>query len=196
MIPHQSWYQQGYRANIVTYTIALLHRLIQFQFPKRNLDLLGIWTRQTVPLAVQRVLLELSELVYDKLTDASRDVENVTQWCKRDRCWESVQTIQYTLSDDIQDCLITQDELRTAVREDKADRRIEKDADAMTKVVGIQAAQWRNIMDFATNKRMVTPDEMLALRVACQLPSKVPNPIQSKKLIALLDRVYEEGYKL
>jgi hypothetical protein len=29
MIPHQGWYSQGYRANIITYTIAFLHKLIQ-----------------------------------------------------------------------------------------------------------------------------------------------------------------------
>lgn len=66
----------------------------------------------------------------------------------------------------------------------------------MTRVVEIQGMQWIDIMEFAINKRMVTPDELIALRVACQLPNKIPNPVQSKKLIALLDRVYEEGYKL
>jgi len=196
MIPHQPWYQQGYRANIVTYTIALLHKLIQAQFPKRDLDLLGIWTRQTIPVAIENSLAELSERVYDNLTDPSRGVENVTQWCKREGCWNSVQTIQYALPDIIQDCLITQDELRTVVRYDKADRRIEKDADAMAKVVEIQSDQWRSIQEFAINKRLVTPDELLALRVACQLPNKIPNPVQSKKLIALLEKVYEEGFKL
>lgn len=196
MIPQQPWYQQGYRANIVTYTIALLHKLIQAQFPKCDLDLMSIWTRQTVPAAVQNTLMELSESVYDKLTDPTRDVENVTQWCKRERCWNNVQAIQYELSADIKGCLITQDEQRSAVRDAKADRRIEKDADAMTKVVEIQADQWRIVMDFSMSKRMVTQDEILALRIACQLPNKVPNPVQSKKLIALLDRLYEEGFKL
>ena len=196
MIPNQPWYQQGYRANIVTYTIAIFHKLLKEQFPKRDLDLMGIWTRQAIPPAVQNALMALSELVYEKLTDKARGVENVTQWCKREGCWSSVQTIPYAFADDIEDCLITHDELRTAVRDAKIDRRIEKDADAMTKVVEIQADQWQGIMDFAMNNRMVSPDELLALRIACQLPNKVPNPVQSKKLIALLDRLYEEGFKL
>ena len=51
-------------------------------------------------------------------------------------------------------------------------------------------------MDFATNRRMITPEEHTALRIACQLPAKVPTPAQSKKLIALLERLYEEGFKL
>ena len=180
----------------VTYTIALLHKLIKDKYPKRELDLTGIWTRQIVPVAVQTALIELSELVYDKLTDPQRGVENVTQWCKREGCWKSVQDVLYELHSNIEDCLIGQDDMRVVVRDAKADRRIELDADAMTKVVEISSVQWRTIMDFATSKRMVNPEELTALRIACQLPLKVPTPTQSKKLIVLLERLYEEGFKL
>lgn len=196
MIPHQLWYQQGYRANIVTYTIALMHKLIQIKYPKQDLDLLGIWTRQMVPVIVQNILKELSELVYSKLTDPAREVENVTQWCKREGCWNSVQSIDYNLPIEIESCLIGKDELRNAVRDAKADMRIEKDTDVMTRIVEIQAEQWQNVMSYATSKRMVSPEELTALKIACQLPLKVPNPVQCKKLIAVLDRLYEEGFKL
>lgn len=196
MILRQSWYQQGYRANIVTYTMAMLHKLIQVQFQKRDLDLIGIWTRQTIPVAVQNALTELSEYVYNKLTDPKRGIENVTQWCKREGCWSSVQNIEYKLPDEIYDCLVGQETMKTVVRDAKADRRVELDADAMTKVVEISPAQWRGAMDFAASKRMITPEEHMALRIACQLPLKVPTPAQSKKLIALLERLYEEGFKL
>lgn len=196
MIPRQVWYQQGYRANIVTYTIALMHKLIKTKFPKRDLDLLGIWTRQMIPATVQNVLKELAELVYNKLTDPMREVDNVTQWCKREGCWSSVQDIDYILPDEIEDCLIGKDEMRTAIREAKVDRRIEKDMDAMTKVIEIQSEQWQSVMSFATSKRMVSPEELTALKIACQLPTKVPNSIQCKKLIVVLERLYEEGFKL
>ncbi len=196
MIPQQSWYQQGYRANIVTYTIALFHKLIKDKCPKKDFDLMGIWNRQAIPAAVQTALVELSELVYDKLTDPQRGVENVTQWCKREGCWKSVQEIEYNLRDDIVDCLIGQEDIRVVVREAKADRRIELDADAMTKVVEITATQWRSIMAFAVGKKMVSPEELTALRIACQLPMKVPTPAQSRKLIVLLEKIYEEGFKL
>lgn len=105
MIPHQSWYSQGYRANIITYTIAFLHKLIKNNYNTRALDLIAIWTRQTVPNIVQEILTELAEKVYFKLTDPSRSVENVTQWCKREDCWKSVQSISYKLPNEIENCL-------------------------------------------------------------------------------------------
>ena len=121
MIPAQSWYQQGYRANIVTYTIALLHKLIKEQFEKQDLDLMFIWIRQLVPNSVKKVLADLAEQVYDKLTDPLRDVENVTQWCKREGCWHSVQNISYVLPPDMINCLIGLDGKKTIINEAKAE---------------------------------------------------------------------------
>ena len=196
MIPQQVWYQQGYRANIVTYTLAVFHRIINAQYPNNELDLMKIWTRQSIPEAVQRALVELSEKVYEKLTDPARGVENVTQWCKREGCWISVQSIQYKLPEAIKDCMVGQEEIRLISRDAKANRRIEMDADAMTTVVQIDAEQWRMVFEFATKNRMMTPEENTAVKIACQLPLRVPSPIQCKKLTILLERLYEEGFKL
>jgi hypothetical protein len=196
MIPHQSWYQQGYRANIVTYTLALLHKLILTQHPGQDLDLMGIWSRQTVPEAIKTAIIELSELVYDKLTDLNREVENVTQWCKREKCWESIQSITYKLPDGTENRLIGKEEMRTAVREARQDTRIVTEAETMTKVIEITPAKWREVFEFATSKRLVNPDEMTAMRIAMQIPAKMPTPTQCKKLLLMIDRLYEEGFKL
>lgn len=196
MIPHQSWYQQGYRANIVTYTMAIMHRLIKVQFPKKDLDLMGIWTRQSLPSVVKNVLVDLAERVYEKLTDPQRALENVTQWCKREMCWISVQNIEYVLPADIESCLVGQDVMRAVVREANADRRIEMELDSVTRVATTNPEQWQNVMEFALSKHMLTPEEHTALRIASQMPTKIPTSAQSKKLIALLERLYEEGFKL
>ena len=134
MVTHQPWYSQGYRANIVTYTIALFHMLIQKQFPGMDLDLMNVWTRQNVPDAVANALTELSELVYDKLTDPQRGVENVTQWCKQEECWKSVQSIDYRLPPEIEACLVGREERKAAEREAMADQRIVSDAEIMTRL--------------------------------------------------------------
>lgn len=196
MVPRQPWYSQGYRANIVTYTIALLYMLIQKQFPGSDLDLMNIWTRQNIPEAVAKALTELSELVYDKLTDPKRGVENVTQWCKQEGCWKSVQSIEYRLSSEIEACLIGRDELKVAEREAKYDQRIDSDTEIMTKIIEISQGQWQNAISFATSRRMITQDEHTALRIACQIPQKMPTPVQCKRLIAVLERLQEEGFKL
>ncbi|MBB6734046.1 AIPR family protein [Cohnella zeiphila] len=197
MVSHQPWYTQSYRANIVTYTIALLHKLIAAQYPDMNLDLASIWARQSVPSPIALALTSLSELVYNKLTDQSRKVENVTQWCKREECWKSVSIIYFDLPSEIKTCLIDKEEKKIAEREAKSDQRMLSGVEIQTKVcTEIAPDQWNAVMKFAMSKRMITPDESTALRIACQIPLKIPTPAQSKKLLEVLERVQEEGFKL
>jgi hypothetical protein len=196
MIPHQPWYQQGYRANIVTYTLALLNKLILTQYPGKELDLMGIWFRQTVSEVIKTAITELSEIVYDKLTAINRGVENVTQWCKREKCWESVLAITYRLPAGTDNCLIGKEEMRTASREARQDTRIITEAEMMTKVVEIAPMKWREALEFATAKRLASPVEMTAMRIAAQIPAKMPTPTQCKRLLVVIDRLYEEGFKL
>jgi len=196
IIPSQSWYQQGYRANIVTYTIAFFHTLIQAQFKNQDLDLMSIWVRQTIPDIAKRVIIELSELVYDKLTDSARPVENVTQWCKREGCWASVQTIEYSLPVEIKDFLIGQEEMRAADRAAKKDQRIVSETNLMTSIIEIPATDWQRALTFAVEKRFASPEEIVALRIAAQIPAKIPTAIQCKRLFTVLERLQEEGFKL
>ena len=90
MIPKQEWYSSGYKANLVAYSISLFHYFLETQYPKMSLNLMYIWNKQEVPDVIKRYIQRLSELVYYTITDEDRPTENVTQWCKQQKCWESV----------------------------------------------------------------------------------------------------------
>ena len=196
LIPKQSWYEQGYRANIVTYTIALLHRLIRKQFKNMDLDLQNIWLHQSVPPIVTKCLETLSEKVFYKITDDNRQTINVTQWCKRDACWKSVQEIDIRLPAAIESVLISRDSAKTAEREAKSDQKLISGAEAQAKVLEYSSDQWSALYSFCTAKKLMSPDEMSALKIARQLPLKLPNSYQSKRLLDLLSRAESEGFKM
>jgi hypothetical protein len=74
----------GYRANIVTYTIALLaHETGQ------RIDLDRIWREQRVSPAFAAAIDDLCLPVHDVITRPVR-VANVTEWAKRPECWSRV----------------------------------------------------------------------------------------------------------
>lgn len=195
MIPRQPWYEQGYRANIVTYSISLLRRLIKKQFKDMDLDLQSIWQRQSVPDAVTEALEIISEQVFLKITDSSRQTINVTQWCKRDACWASVQEIDINLPASFTSVLIGKTEMRAAEKDAKQDQKIISGAEAQASVLEHNAAEWRKLSEFTAHKKMLTPDEITALKYACQIPSKIPSPYQSQRLLMLLERALSEGFK-
>lgn len=195
IIPKQSWYEQGYRANIVTYSIALMHHLIKKQFKDMDLDLQSIWLRQSVPGIVTNVLETISEQVYLKITDPARQTINVTQWCKRDACWKSVQEINITLPTALESVLISKAEAKNAEKEAKHDQKLISGAEAQAKVLEYAADQWRKLQAFSIQKKIVSPDEITALKYACLIPAKLPSAYQSQRLLALLDRAESEGFK-
>lgn len=195
VVQNQPWYQNGYRANIVTYSLALLHRLIKKQFKDREFDLQNIWLRQSVPDVVTKVLEVVSTKVFEEITASDRATINVTQWCKREACWNRVKDIEIPLPPDFVNVLIEKAELRVAAREAKKDQEMLSEVDAQVKVLMYTGAQWKKLQAFAMQKKIVTSDELMALKYACQIPNSLPSGYQSQRLLALLDRAVSEGFK-
>lgn len=195
-IPKQSWYEGGYRANVIYYTIAQYRRLIKQQFPGSDLDLILIWNKQKLPELVETSLLALAKLVFLKITDPHRKVINVTQWCKRLECWEGVQTVKLQLPEALESCLITSDEEKAAQRAAKKEQKVVNDINAQVEVVKYTADQWKRLSEFCVMNHLVTPTDVTALAIACKIPVKLPNTYQSKRLLALLEKAIEEGFNI
>lgn len=195
-IPKQGWYEGGYRANVIYYTVALFHKLLKEQFQEMDLDLIYIWNKQEVPEIVANILIDISEKVFYKITDPNRRVINVTQWCKRNECWDAVKNMNYSLPRDIENYLMTLDEVKTAEKFAKKEQRITNDINAQVEVVKYSADDWKKISEFAVNNHLVSTADVAALSIACKIPSKIPNSVQSKKLLDLLERAIQEGFKI
>ncbi len=77
----------GYRANIVTYTIAYLNFINE-----KNIDLNWIWRYQSIQTELEQVILIVSRKVYEAIANSSEG-RNVTEWCKKEACWLAIQKI-------------------------------------------------------------------------------------------------------
>jgi hypothetical protein len=77
----------GYRANIVTYTLAYLSNKTQ-----QGVDLNQIWKKQSLTLSLQQVIRMISREVHRVITKPP-DCRNVTEWCKKESCWKAIQGI-------------------------------------------------------------------------------------------------------
>lgn len=81
----------GYRANIVTYTLAYLSYKAQ-----QGTDLDRIWKEQSLPPSLQQAIQLISREVHQVITNPP-DGRNVTEWCKKQSCWKAIQEIQCVL---------------------------------------------------------------------------------------------------
>lgn len=82
----------GYRANIVTYTIASLS-----YHTAQRLDLLQIWEKQQLSEALENEITRISKLVQAFITDPPGGA-NISEWCKKEKCWETFKSLPFSLS--------------------------------------------------------------------------------------------------
>ena len=73
----------GYRANIVTYTLAWI-----FHHTARKVDLAQIWIDQAVSSELCDLIRDASFGVHNIITDTNG--RNVTEFCKKEECWNRV----------------------------------------------------------------------------------------------------------
>jgi AIPR protein len=81
----------GYRANIVTYTIAYLARRTSQQ-----IDLDRIWLEQNISDALAEAIESTCYPVREVLIDAPGS-GNITEWCKKPACWHRVRELDLRL---------------------------------------------------------------------------------------------------
>lgn len=83
----------GYRANIVTYTLAY----ISYKTAQR-IDLELIWKEQTLSSALKQEIIDVSKFV-QKLIVNPPGGANVSEWCKKEKCWQTIKDYDYYLSE-------------------------------------------------------------------------------------------------
>jgi hypothetical protein len=81
----------GYRANIVTYTIALI-----IDRTGGRIDLGRIWREQDISAALVDAITVVSKAVHSSIV-APPSGKNVTEWCKKEDCWKVIRSLEVTL---------------------------------------------------------------------------------------------------
>ena len=74
----------GYRANIVTYTLAYL----SYKTAQR-IDLDSIWKTQGLSAALEENIVAISKFVHESITNPPGGA-NIGEWCKKPKCWEVI----------------------------------------------------------------------------------------------------------
>lgn len=191
------WYAQGYRANTVTYSIALLTHALKNR--KQDIDYIKIWNNQATSNSLNQVLLNIAKQVQGRIISSAEAyrVANVTEWCKREKCWEDLlQSVAVRFESDFEKDLIDAEEKEGAKRSARKEQKVLNDIEAQTYVVGRGAPYWSKLHKWASEGLAMTPSEMDFLGVAASMTSrKIPSGPQSQKIIAAEKKAFSEGFK-
>lgn len=128
----------GYRANIVTYTLAYLsHKTAQ------RIDLERIWKEQGLTPALEAEIIEVSRFV-QKLIVNPPGGANVGEWCKKEKCWLLIRDYSYDLSNALEKELVSvaRPSATTAPAPVSIDSLTEEEQALIDEVAAISAETW------------------------------------------------------
>lgn len=197
LVQQADWYAQGYRANTVTYSIALL--IYALRRNKQDIDFRKVWNRQATSTTLNHALLQVARQVQTRIIQAAEayKVVNVTEWCKREKCWDDLlEAVPVELDDDLDRDLISADEKQGSKRSGRREQKMLNDIEAQAYVVGRGAVYWSKLLKWANAGILMTPSETDFLTVAATMTArKIPSGPQSQRVIAAERKALAEGFK-
>lgn len=190
-IPKQAWYPGGYRANIVTYAIAKVATDAEVRGCMIDLD--SVWRRQAVPGALDSALLKAAQAATEVLTAPVPGIRNITEWAKKQACWERLRVNGVDYGASFGDCLMSAEDDRAALRDGRREAAIVSGIDAQSKVVTAGKDFWLHLHEWGQSRGSFTPREGGIIR-ACTT-SRPPSEKQSIAALQILARAKAEGYR-
>jgi hypothetical protein len=191
----QPWYNNGYRANIVAYTLAVLSELTRRQ--EKNLDFQRVWNAQAISAVLERAIAVVASRVNDDLLRPMQGISNISEWAKREACWtrmlEHMDEFADLLPEEFDSECLSRDEHLMEKRSARNTQKLDNGIEAQTKVFAIPAAKWIVIHDALATKRLLTPKETGILKIAMQMPTKIPSDKQCAILIDIIEKARAEG---
>jgi hypothetical protein len=194
IVSRQDWYQGGWRAQTVTYTIAKLSYLINQAGRGRTADFRAIWNRQGLTPEMEAQLKSTARVVYQVLSNPDSGFQNIGEWCKKEACWKRVQDIDISLSKGMFAELIMPEEEKSILSEARSQQKVDNRITAQTVVINLGTAYWQGLSEWARSNSVVTAEDNKLLRLASSIPKKIPNSRQSEFLLILKERFENDGF--
>ena len=195
IVTNQEWYKEikAYRANIVTYAISIIFNEIGKRNLNRTIDFKAIWNNQKISKELEDQLIITTKEAFDFITRDDRLTLNVTEWCKKEACWDRAKNISFTLTDAFINSLIDVNEENQEKLDSKRERKTENQLNFEIEVVNLGEEYWKKVLEFAINNKLLTPMEEDLLKVACNLKYRLPSSKQAKIILEIRDRLYLDG---
>jgi hypothetical protein len=111
-IGRSEWYKsdRGYKANIVTYTLAWLAYYLALKHKRRiNYDL--IWKLQDVPEELKSCLSQLAPSISRLLRSPPAGITNISEYAKTQACWSAIITAELPMAPSVMSATISGEEV-------------------------------------------------------------------------------------
>ena len=192
LVTDQPWYNGGYRAQIVTYTIAKMSHMISEL--GGALDLSKIWEEQSVPEAVEEQLIDIMAHVNESLIN-DKEEENVGQWCKKEKCWAKIKALELEMVPGFTKCLVSERKAQFNARRATRDQKNTNRMNDLIFVVNQGEEYWHSVLEWGLEHSMLDGRSKDLLNIACNINRKRPTERQATAIMRIREELMEAGMK-
>ncbi|MCK4732691.1 MAG: AIPR family protein, partial [Methanophagales archaeon] len=135
---------EGYRHNIVTYTLAWIHELTD-----SKMDLNKIWREQKVHDKLLEAIEEVCYIVNEHIRETEK---NITEWCKKEECWIKLKEKHYNLPVGIEEAYIA-----PSSKVDRYDPGIKAEAEVIDFCKSKGSDAWWKLAKWLKERQFLSP---------------------------------------
>lgn len=194
LVSNAPWYEGGYRAQIVAYTLARLAQLARDATNGGTIDWSRIWTAQTADEVFRQQMLVIAEAMADVLQSPPLAGQNIGEWAKQQACRKRALETDVAEVAGLRARLVGREDRKAAQKAAREDGKVDRGIEAITEVMQKDAPFWEAVRSFARQRNLLFPEDKKALYPAVNLPKLVPTDRQAERLISLLARCEDAGF--
>ncbi len=196
IISNQIWYQENraYRPQLIAYTFSKL--VLAAKSINKLINYRLIWDLQDVPSCVDEDIAAIAKIAFDVMYNENRPTANIETYCKRQECWKTVASQQYTLSEDSYGALIARTEKAEETAQAKKEQKFSSGIEDEIGIFKKGSDYWRSLADRGKSQEVLTNKDLLALENAIKYCEQVYTTLYSKQvkeIINVLGKLKENG---
>lgn len=194
IVSKATWYEGGYRAQIVAYTCGRLCSLA-LEMARGGLNYMRIWSQQTAGSVLEEQLSLIGEQMARVLRTPPQAGQNIGEWAKQQACRKNALETTVKVVAGFEHWFISGEEQRSNTRDERRTRRTHDALDELKQVLERDATFWISVRAFCRSKRILSTEEEKALVPACKIPDMIPTDRQATCLLRLLSRAADVGWR-
>ena len=194
IVKRQPWYN-SYKANIVAYTASKILYTVKTDYPDYSIDYKSIWQKQDLSGAWVRQVETLSKEIYEFLINDSRTVENVTEWAKRETCWEQAKKLEIKLLPEfVKELIYKSKEIEDQI-DARKEQKLTNKVNSMVEVANFGTDNWKYVIEWDREHHVLTPIDTDFVKIAISTEKGLfPSEKQCARILSVLEKARLEGF--
>ncbi|MCY4542136.1 MAG: AIPR family protein [Rhodobacteraceae bacterium] len=192
IVSAQPWYKGGFRANIVAYTIARISSHVKDSDSAVNFD--SIWRRQALGEGLRETIAVVAERINSVLCHPPEEMRNITEWAKKQACWEQARNINVEWPHELNDELVTVGAEKEKKHQAKVQQQMLTGIEAQLRVHKAGKPFWADALAWGRKKGLLSPKDIGVLGWVSNESKPPSSEKQSVVALTALAKLCDEGY--